>query len=476
MNMKKILFVASECHPFASSGGLGDVIGSLPEALKKEYGEKADVRVVIPLYTKTEKKHTSRMKKLGEIYVPLSWRNQYCGIFSLEKKGVTYYFLDNEYYFNRPSFYGSYDDGERFAFFSKAALEILPHIGFFPDILHAHDWQSALSVVYLKRKYAAKEGYSGIKAVFTIHNIAYQGVYGTGILEDILGLTPDEGRVMEYNGDLNLMKGAIVCADSVSTVSPTYAKEILSPRFSHGLHYALEQNSGKITGILNGIDRNYYNPGKDREIPFNYTFKNPALKAQNKAYLQNLLGLPAKPKTLLFAVVSRLADHKGLDLLALAADDILRGDVQLAVLGKGDYYYENFFTRLSEKYPDKVASVIAFDKDLSKKIYAGGDALIMPSQSEPCGLAQMIACRYGMVPVVRETGGLYDSIKDVGWEGGGNGFTFAPYSAWELFNAADRAKEYYRDGEKWDCLVKTVMKWDFSWKKSAREYIKRLYG
>ncbi len=473
--MKKILFAASECVPFASSGGLGDVIGSLPEALAKAYGGEADIRVVLPLYTQIEADYRKQMTKLGEIYVPLAWRNQYCGIYSLVKKGVTYYFLDNEYYFNRQSFYGNYDDGERFAFFSKAVLEILPHIGFFPDILHAHDWQTALTTVYFKYKYAPKEGYSSIKTVFTIHNIAYQGIYGQGIAGDIFDLSENEVKVMEYNGDINLMKGAIVCADKISTVSPTYAKEILSPKYSHGLHYVLEQNKGKLCGILNGIDREYYNPAKDKELTARYSYKNISGKAQNKADMQRALGLPVKPNVPVIAIISRLVDHKGLDLVTLAADDILKNDVQLAVLGKGDYYYENFFTRLSEKYPDKAAAVLAFDKVLSKKIYAGSDIFLMPSRSEPCGLSQMIASRYGAVPLVRETGGLYDSVKDIGCEGGGNGFTFAPYSAWELLQAVLRAVRHYADRDGWEKLTAKVMRWDFSWKKSAAEYIRLLY-
>ncbi|MFA7186368.1 MAG: glycogen/starch synthase, partial [Victivallales bacterium] len=437
---------------------------------------EADIRVVLPLYGQTDAAYRKQMTKIGEITVPLVWRNQYCGIFSLVKKGVTYYFIDNEYYFNRQTLYGHYDDGERFAFFSKAVLEIIPHIGFFPDILHAHDWQTALTVIYLKNKYRALEGYGSIKTVFTIHNIAYQGIYNPGILGDVFDLSETEARVMEYNGEINLMKGAVVCADRVSTVSPTYAKEILSPKFSHGLHYILEQNKGKITGILNGIDREYYNPAKDREIACRFSYKNTEGKTENKIDMQKALGLPVKPNVPVFAIISRLVDHKGLDLVTLAADDILKNDIQLAVLGKGDYYYENFFTRLSEKYPDKVAVSLVFDKLQSRKIYAGSDIFLMPSRSEPCGLSQMIASRYGTVPLVRETGGLYDSIKDIGCESGGNGFTFAPYSAWELLQAVNRAAEYYKDREKWTSLVKTVMKWDFSWKKSAKEYIRLLYS
>lgn len=474
--MKKILFVASECVPFASSGGLGDVIGSLPAALKKEYGEKADIRVMIPLYSLIGETYREKMEFLCHFDVPLAWRRQYCGVLSLVKDGITYYFLDNEYYFKRRSLYGSFDDGERYAFFCRAALESLQRIDFMPDILHAHDWQSALAVVYLKYKYGLVPEYCGIKTVFTIHNIQYQGIYDKAILGDVFDIPNSDEAVLEYDGCINLMKGAIVCADRITTVSPTYAKEILSPQFSHGLHYVLEQNKGKIIGILNGIDTSYYNPASDTELYANYSARSLKGKRADKEELQKLMGLPADPDIPVLAVISRLVDHKGIDLITLAADDILQKEVQLIVLGTGDSYYEQFFACLAERYPRKAAVRFAFDKTLAKKIYAGADIFLMPSRSEPCGLAQMIASRYGTVPLVRETGGLYDSIRDVGCPGGGNGYTFAPYSVWELYQAVGRALEGYSRKESWEVLVKTVMKWDFSWKKSARQYIKQVYG
>ena len=474
--MKKILFVASECVPFASSGGLGDVIGSLPAALKKEYGEKADIRVMIPLYSQIGETYREKMEFLCHFDVPLAWRRQYCGVLSLVKDGITYYFLDNEYYFKRQSLYGSFDDGERYAFFCRAALESLQRIDFMPDILHAHDWQSALAVVYLKYKYGLVPEYCGIKTVFTIHNIQYQGIYDKAILGDVFDIPNSDEAVLEYDGCINLMKGAIVCADRITTVSPTYAKEILSPQFSHGLHYVLEQNKGKIIGILNGIDTSYYNPASDTELYANYSARSLKGKRADKEELQKLMGLPADPDIPVLAVISRLVDHKGIDLITLAADDILQKEVQLIVLGTGDSYYEQFFACLAERYPRKAAVRFAFDKALAKKIYAGADIFLMPSRSEPCGLAQMIASRYGTVPLVRETGGLYDSIRDVGCPGGGNGYTFAPYSVWELYQAVGRALEGYSRKESWEVLVKTVMKWDFSWKKSARQYIKQVYG
>lgn len=473
--MKKILFAASECTPYASSGGLGDVIGSLPAALKSQYGDDGDIRVVVPLYGTMPAEYRAQLTKLGEIYVRLSWRNQYCGIFSLVKDGVTYYFLDNEYYFNRQSLYGQYDDGERFAFFSKAVVDIMAFLDFYPDYLHAHDWQAALSVVYLKYRYGYLEHYRDVKAIFTIHNIQYQGVYGFSIITDIFDMPEKDGALLDYNGDINLMKAAIVCADKVSTVSPTYAKEILSPKFSHGLHYVLEHNKNKLYGILNGIDREYYCPSKDKELYANFHVNKMDGKAVNKEELQKMLGLAVRPDVPLLAVISRLVDHKGLDLITLAADDILSDDVQLVILGKGDYYYEDYFYHLAERYPGKVSAMLTYNRDLAKKLYAASDIFLMPSRSEPCGLSQMIASRYGSVPVIRETGGLYDSIRDVNWEGGGNGFTFAPYSAWELLGAVRRATNAYRSPD-WKKIVRKVMLTDFSWKKSAAEYIEKLYN
>ena len=467
--MKKILFVASEALPFAASGGLGDVIGSLPAALKGN-DETLDIRVVLPLYGTMDQSLREKLSFVASTQISLSWRRQYCGIFKYEYKEITFYFIDNEYYFKRSFLYGEFDDAERFAFFSKAALEIMPIIDFFPDVLHAHDWQSALSIVYLHRKYRQKPRWAGVGSVFTIHNIQYQGVYGFELLGDVFDLDESDRETVEYNGCMNLMKGAIVCADKLTTVSPTYAMELLSPKFSHGLHYVLEQHKGKLRGILNGIDREYYNPSRDRELLENYSFRGIEKKAINKAGLQKQLGLPESPDAPVLAIISRLVEHKGLDLVTLAAEDILEEKVQLVILGKGDYYFESFFKDLAEKHPDRVKTLLAFDKTLAKRIYAGADIFLMPSQSEPCGLAQMIACRYGTVPIVHETGGLYDSIRDIGSESGGNGFTFSTYSAWELLGSVRRALALYNQPEDWSSLIKKVMLHDFSWKKSAQEY------
>lgn len=472
MRKQKILFVASEAVPFASSGGLGDVIGSLPAALAAASNGDMDVRVIMPLYGSMKDEHRASLVKICETYISLSWRRQYLGIYKLEWNGVTYYFLDNEYYFKRPTLYGSYDDGERYAFFCRAVMESLPIIDFFPDVLHAHDWQSALTVIYLKRRYGFDEKYKNIKTVFTIHNIAYQGVYGHEILGDVFDLDYSDREIVDYNGAVNLMKGAIVCADVVSTVSPTYALEILSPRFSNGLHYVLEQNKGKLLGILNGIDTQYYNPLTDTELFANFSSANLAGKAESKKQLQKLVGLTENPDVPLVAIISRLTGHKGIDIVMLAIESLLRDNIQLVVLGQGDYTYENYFWHLADRYKGKVSTLLMYNKDMSKKIYAGADMFLMPSKSEPCGLAQMIASRYGTVPIVRETGGLYDSIKDIGNPEGGNGFTFAHYSAEDLENAVRRAVKAYGDKDGWKALTEKVMNVDFSWDKSALTYIK----
>ncbi|MBP5155877.1 MAG: glycogen synthase [Clostridia bacterium] len=466
----KILYVAGEALPFASSGGLGDVIGSLPAALAKA-DPGTDVRVVMPLYSAISGELRKKFTFIKAITVKLAWRSQYCGIFSCVHRGVTFYFIDNEYYFARPRLYGEYDDGERFAFFCRSALEILPEIGFFPDILHAHDWHAALSVIYLKQHYARTDArYAGIKAIMTIHNIQYQGNYGFAILGDVFGLMPSDYEIVEYDGDINLLKGGIVCADRVTTVSPTYSLEIRSPQFSHGLDGVLDRFYFKLSGILNGIDTDYYNPAKDKEIAERYSWRGTEGKAKCKAALQRELGLPEKDVPVI-AVISRLVGHKGLDLVMLAGEELMKRDLQFVVLGKGEEVYENYFRSLADRYGDKCRALITFDRALSKRIYSAADLFLMPSRSEPCGLAQMIASRYGAVPVIHETGGLYDSIKDFGSPGGGNGFTFAAYSSYELLYAADRGlKLYHTDREAFEKLRKKVMRVDFSWKKSALEY------
>jgi len=473
--MKKILFVGAEALPFAATGGLGDVLGSLPKALKDKAGDDVDIRVVMPLYDKIGEKFKQEMKFICSFTVPLSWRNLYCGVKSLELGGVTYYFIDNEFYFKRGPLYGHYDDGERYAYFCKAVLIMMSQIDFFPDILHAHDWQAALSVVYAKRKFASLPGYCDMKTVFTIHNIEYQGKYDFAILGDVFDMEESDRNRMEYGDCINLMKGAIQCADAVSTVSPRYAEEIKTQDFSHGLHYILRENEYKLRGILNGIDTELYNPKTDPTIACNFTDRSLGKKTANKMALQREVGLPESGDVPMYAIITRLASHKGIDLVKHVIGEFMNeSEAQLVVLGTGDKEYENFFLGLEEAYPEKVRALITYDRDLAKRIYASADMFIMPSKSEPCGLAQMIASRYGTVPIVRETGGLYDSIKPY-WEDGkkayGNGFTFANYNAHELLDRLRAAYELYHDTTKWAKLVRVAMKTDFSWDISAQKYL-----
>ncbi len=471
--MKKILFAAAEAMPFAATGGLGDVMGSLPAALAAA-GE-TDVRVAMPLYGAVSSEWRAKMKEETVFYVTLSWRRQYCGVYSLQKDGVTYYFLDNEYYFKRPSLYGYYDDGERYAFFCMAVMELMEKLDFFPDVLHAHDWQAALSVVYLNRLYRARPGYGNIRTVFTIHNIEYQGQYDFAILGDVFALGHGEHGLMDYNGCINLMKGAIECADRVSTVSPRYAEEIRTPTYAHGLDTCLRQNAHKLSGILNGIDYVYYDPKGDKTLPANFSVRSMAGKQKNKLALQKELDLPQRPEVPVLAIISRLVAHKGLDLIAQTIYDIVRNhDLQLVVLGTGDGGYEDLFLNLQECFPDKVRAQITYDRNLSKRIYAACDIFLMPSKSEPCGLSQMIASRYGAIPVVRETGGLYDSIKPYWQEGKklhGNGFTFYNYSAREFRDRVEAALALYADEDLRKRFVRQIMQTDFSWGVSATRYL-----
>ena len=466
----KILFCSSEVVPFAASGGLGDVAGSLPKSLN---AEGQDVRVILPLYGKIKEKYSEDLKFIDSFNVSLGWRNQYCGLFTMEQNGVTYYLLDNEFYFNRPNLYGYGDDGERFAFYSKAILESLLHLDFEPDIIHANDWQSALVTLYINVYYRHIQKFQKIKTVFTIHNIAYQGQYGYNMIADTLGLPQEWAHHAEYNGDTNFMKAAIENADKVTTVSPTYAQEILDPWFAHGLDPILREKQHKLWGILNGIDYESYNPKTDKIIVKNFHadafIKN---KAVCKKELRSLFNLEEDGSPII-SMVTRLVGHKGVDIIVQAMQGLIDKGYQVVVLGTGESQYEEFFRDLAARYPGRVGVEIAFIPALSRKIYAGSDMFLMPSKSEPCGLSQMIALRYGTIPVVRETGGLKDSVKD-SQDGVGNGFTFANYSADELYGACMRAYEGYQDTKGWRVLVKRAMQSDCSWKNSAKEYI-RMY-
>lgn len=466
----KVLFASSEAYPFAMSGGLADVAGALPKALRKRL---IGCRIVMPLYSCIPDELREKMVFIRSIIVSVAWRRQYCGIFEAHMNGVIYYFIDNQYYFKRDGLYGYYDDAERFAFFSRAVLDIIPHIGFTPDIIHCNDWQTALVPVYLNTMYREGEFYRNIKTVFTIHNIQYQGKYGKELNGDVLGIPYESQSIIEYDNCVNFMKGAIQCADKITTVSPTYAREILDPYYSHGLDNILKQFTYKLTGIVNGIDYDVYNPETDGLIYKNYSVDDLSGKEYNKQMLQSQMGLPEKKDAPVIGMVTRLVKHKGLDLVKHVFEELLRAELQFVILGSGEWQFETFFHEMASKHPDKVGLKLGFNPQLAHRIYAGADIFLMPSQSEPCGLAQMVALRYGTVPIVRETGGLNDTISDSG-DSKGNGFTFKNYNAHEMEETVWRALAGYADRDGWDILRKRCMKCDNSWGVSANAYI-RLY-
>ena len=467
MNKLKVLFAASEAAPFITTGGLGEVAGSLPKALKEKYKDDIDIRIILPLYQGIWDR--SEFELVGKTTVPLVWRQQYCGVYKKTVNDVTYYFIDNEYYFKRSECYGHYDDGERFGFFSKAVLFILPMLNFIPDIIHTNDWQTSLVSVYLKTIYSNSQEYKDIKTIMTIHNIEYQGIYDTNIAEDVFGLYGNEKSIIEYNGTLNLLKGAMETCDIISTVSESYSKEILDDYYAHGLAPIISKNAHKVKGILNGIDTVTYNPETDNSLFENYSVDDLQNKCVNKINLQMLTNLPKDENVPVIAIISRLVNHKGMDLIVNGIEEILKEKVQFIILGKGDRSYELKFKALQDKYHDKVVVRIDFNPDFARKLYAGADFLLMPSISEPCGIAQMIASRYGTVPIVRETGGLRDSIKDCSL-GSGNGFTFYEQTPRMLVDTVKRALNVYQQKEDFNKLIKTVMDVDFSWNKSAEKY------
>ena len=464
----KVLYVASEAYPFAMSGGLADVAGALPKALRNK---KMAARVVLPLYDTINPQLRENMKFIKNITVPVAWRNQYCGIFESKVGRVIYYLIDNEYYFKRGGLYGYHDDAERYTFFSRAVLEMLKHIDFKPDILHCNDWQTAMVPIFHSLIYARQdEFYKSIKTLFTIHNIQYQGKFGKEIFQDVLGLDPFDAHIIEYEGCVNLMKGAIECAHAVSTVSPTYAKEILDPWYSHGLDGILKERQFKLYGIINGIDTDVYNPETDSMIYKNFSQNSLENKRENRKELLKELNLP-EGENAVIGIVTRLVGHKGLDLIKHTFEDMVKMGVQFVILGSGDREYEMFFYEMAKKYPDKVAHRTGFIPALAHKIYAGADIFLMPSKSEPCGLAQMVALRYGTIPIVRETGGLSDTISDSA-NAEGNGFTFKNYNAHDMAHTVWRAVEGFNNKEGWATLVARAMACDNSWGNSANEYIK----
>ncbi len=473
MHNINILFASSEVFPFAKTGGLGDVAGSLPKAISKL---GADIRVVMPNYSCIPKQFKDSMEYLGYVYVDLSWRHQYCGIFKLNYDGVTYYFLDNEFYFKRSELYGDFDEAEQFTFFSKAILEMLTLIGFKPDILHCNDWQTGIVSLLLKANYRHIPFYSKIKTVYTIHNLKYQGIFPKEILSDLMGVDWQHFSPsgVEYHNNVNYMKAGLVYSDSISTVSPTYAQEIKTDFYGEGLKDVLISRSQDLYGILNGIDYQKNDPKTDSRLYTPYSADSLSQKYENKKGLQEDLGLPAKADVPVIGIISRLTAQKGFDLIECVLEEILQMDLQLVLLGKGDEHYKYVFENAAYWHKDKVSANIAFSDTLAQRIYAGSDMFLMPSLFEPCGLGQIFSFRYGSVPIVRETGGLNDTVLSYNeTTGAGNGFTFTNYNAHDMLNTIKRAVDfYYNKKDIWKLIVERGMRADFSWDKSAHEYIK----
>ena len=467
----KILLAASEAAPYLKTGGLGDVAAALPKALSDT--PDADVRVFVPYYKAIKDNPDFHIEYVTHFFVPLSWRSVYAGVFkaTTEHDNLTYYFIDNEYYFYRDGAYGYYDDGERFAFFSKAILEALQYLDWYPDVIHANDWQTALVPVFLRAFYMGLPAYQPIRTLFTIHNMEYQGKAPNSFVDECLGLPEDWKSTMEYDGCTNVMKAAILVSDRVSTVSRTYAYEIQNPYYAHGLHEVLQAHSYKLSGVVNGIDTKVYDPATDPLLYVNYTADEPEKKLENKRFLQQKLGLASRDDVPMVIMITRLVGHKGLDLIQAVMDDLMWDDIQLVVIGTGDRQYEDMFHYYAARFSHKMSANIVFDNTLAHQTYAGGDIVLMPSKQEPCGLTQLIAMRYGTIPVVRETGGLYDTVPALNPETmEGRGFTFKTYNAHDMLDAIRRAAGLYHDTQRWDTLRRNDMAYDSSWKHSVEEY------
>ena len=472
----KVLYVASEAIPFVKTGGLADVAGTLPKALVQE---GVDCRVVLPKYGAIKEEIRNQMKHIYDGAINVSWRSKFVGVDEYELDGVKYYFIDNEEYFYREGFYGYDDDAERFSFFCRAVLNLLPAIDFFPDVINANDWHAALVPVFLKLEHMGDDRYSRIKTMLTIHNLKYQGVFGKNVMGDVLGLDWKyfNNGDLEFYDAVNFMKGGIIYSDYVSTVSKTYAQEIQYEYFGEHLDGLLRSRRDTLFGIVNGISYEQYNPETDKNLFVNYNSSNSyERKCDNKEKLQELLGLPKSRKTPMVSMVTRLVAAKGMDLVVRMMDELLQHeDFQFVILGTGDKVYEDWFKGLQWRFPSKVSSNIRFDYTLAQRIYASSDIFLMPSNYEPCGIGQLIALRYGAIPVVRETGGLKDTVQQYDkYSNTGNGFVFSNYNAHEMMYALKRALSNYGNYEIWSKIEKNAMEADYSWKESAREY-KELY-
>ncbi|MDD6135209.1 MAG: glycogen synthase GlgA [Selenomonadaceae bacterium] len=471
----KVLYVASEVVPFAKTGGLADVAGSLPQALKEE---NVDIRVIMPKFGKIDPKYTNAMEHVYDGELDVAWRKKYVGLDKYEKDGITYYFVDNQEYFGREGFYGYDDDAERFSFFCRAVLNLLPVMDFWPEVIHTNDWHAGLVNVLLKLEHMDDERYRDIRTLYTIHNLKYQGVFPKEVMSDVLGIDWKyfNNGDLEFYDAVNFMKGGIIYADYISTVSKTYAQEIQYGYFGEHLDGLLRSRQDTLFGIVNGLDYNVYNPATDTNLFETYDIDSRDRKADNKTELQNLLGLPNNRRTPMVALVSRLVAAKGLDLIVRMMDEILQHeDIQFVMLGTGDREYEEWFKGLEWRFPNKVSANIKFSNELAQRMYAAADIFLMPSDYEPCGIGQLIALRYGAVPVVREIGGLKDTVQQYDkYTNEGNGFVFGDYNAHEMMYALKRALSAYENFEEWQHIVANAMNTDYSWKNSAREY-KELY-
>ena len=470
----KVLFAASEAHPFIKTGGLGDVMGALPQSLANL---GVDARVVIPKYKNIKDELKQNLQFIKWFTVPVGWRNQYCGVFQYKYKDVVYYFIDNEYYFNRDGLYGYYDDGERFAFFNRAVLEFIKEIDWKPDLINCNDWQTGMVPVLLNLEYKNNEFYSNMKTVFSIHNLLFKGSFVPNVLPELFGYDymPLTNGSVELNGSVSFLKGGINYSDQITTVSNTYAEEIKTQQYGEGLDGLLRCKSDFLKGIVNGIDYEEFDPEKDNLIFKNFTWDSISDKVENKLSLQKELGLPQRAETPMIGLISRLTHQKGCDLIVSIIDRLLQKDIQFVVLGTGDYWYEETFKNLQYRYPDKVSANIKFDNSLAHKIYAATDMFLMPSLFEPCGLGQLIALRYGSIPIVRETGGLKDTISPYNkYTGIGNGFGFKNFNSNALMQIIEYALTIYDDKDAWNNIIRQAMDSDNSWEKSAMQY-KLLY-
>ncbi|WP_159561147.1 glycogen synthase GlgA [Streptococcus halichoeri] len=468
----KVLFVAAEGAPFAKTGGLGDVIGALPKSLVK-HGQ--EVAVILPYYDMVDYNYHDQVEDVLSFDIQVGWRRQYVGLKKIIKEGVSFYFIDNQYYFFRGHVYGDWDDGERYAFFQLAALESMERIGFIPDILHVHDYHTAMIPYLLREKYHWISAYRSIKTVFTIHNIEFQGQFDPGMLGDLFGVGNERylDGTLRWHDCLNWMKAGVLYADQVTTVSPTYAKEIRTPAFGKGLDQLMRMEAGKLSGILNGIDTELFNPETDNLIPYHYTVADLSGKAKNKQALQERLGLPQRPEVPVIGIVSRLTKQKGFDLVVQELDHILKHDVQLVVLGTGDPDYEHSFAWFSQVYAKKMSAHITFDLSLAQNIYAASDIFLMPSAFEPCGLSQMMAMRYGSLPIVHQIGGLKDTVEAYNqFDHSGTGFSFERFDGYWLTKTLQMALDVYTNKpDDWAILQEHAMKRDFSWDTASQAYL-----